>query len=734
MLRAKIRTLESEIETMQMAKREMEAENEKLRYTLDVYIKSADLNENVWDILNEDAIGLANDDLLTAQLEKKLGLKKEGSRTNITATYRRKDGVDAGRMQLQILSRLEIEMNEILSNVLKEEDRQRLLLTDLANLMQRNKDIFGNGGVEEGIWKPGERLVEYADVGIQVDEKDDVGVVDDAIETPRDEALGPAPMATRAMRIKGDNVPYQLRKFMKSFPRVLRIPPAAWVCQKIMSIYFDKLRADAEIAKTSIRKVPLAEHVYTYYRNAYGLEALVDVQVSQLLSACENYMGTLPRVSLFASQIGLYDKEAPPSMDARDTEFILSILDHLAKQNELIGGTDNKDKQHASSKSSPKKGTGGIHDKKKNEIFIRPDISRTAAINTVHAIFGKLLPDGGQEYVIKVKSMVATEKGPKYIDVDEFINVLIEPWHTVRLHWEEHAHYLFEMHCTVQKVIAELQFANDYGSSERDTILMQIQKSSANDCMRRNMRNISVTPKDADDDNGAGGGGKKKKKKDDQNDLGLRKPPSGTAPNLNKEPVCEVLNRKVFHEVMAIVNPYLQHSDVDRIFDEAIELAHQDILRVLEQVWMRCTTPPYRVGQPKFPENRTYYINNNTMTAQWARPYHLRTFKAHDIELKTFVSIFTQQDILAKSPFLDMLHLPVKDLWENAEMFLKQKQSQERKIIEEKEALQMLEASKHGQILSNTDDDTSFSNENGGVGSGPSAAFLSAKGRRANRK
>jgi hypothetical protein len=46
----------------------------------------------------------------------------------------------------------------------------------------------------------------------------------------------------------------------------------------------------------------------------------------------DNWRKNHIRISLFASQVGLYAKDDSPTMDARDTEFILSIIRSLIMQ------------------------------------------------------------------------------------------------------------------------------------------------------------------------------------------------------------------------------------------------------------------------------------------------------------------------------------------------------------------------------------------------------------------
>lgn len=48
-------------------------------------------------------------------------------------------------------------------------------------------------------------------------------------------------------------------------------------------------------------------------------------------------------------------------------------------------------------------------------------------------------------------------------DVDNLIDLLIDPWHTVRANWEEHARFLFHEFAGVHRVLQEATFANDEG-------------------------------------------------------------------------------------------------------------------------------------------------------------------------------------------------------------------------------------------------------------------------------
>ena len=691
-LRAKIRTLEARIEVVSATNREVSNENTRLRKIIDIYIKSQELNEQSWDIMDDNFIGKAkqeddiDDDSTT----------NDGSITAATGSHQ--NSLDASKIQFQILSRLEIEMGEVLAQVIKEEDRQRFLLTDIMHLMKKNQDIFGSGTAVNGKWKTGKvEEVEMVDEAVQVDEKQKFGVVDDLILSPRDtDALGPSPIIpSTSIVVRGEHIPYQLRRRMKSFPFVLRVPTSIWLCQQIMAIYVGKIRFDEE-NKNSLRKVTLADYVHQYYLKSYNMECLVDMQISQLISACEAYIKTIPRVSLFAAQIGLLDKEAEPPLDVRDTEFILSALSYLISQGELL----------------PDKSTIKVKGKlKKEALNIRPDITRAVAVDCISHLFGQYLPDGGADYVIKVKSMSSTEKGTKYIDIDMFLDVLIDPWQQLRMNWEEHAHFLFDMHCNVYRVLSDVQFANDFGNKDRDSVLMQINKQSANDCLRRPIRSLMVKKdsgnNDDDDDNAKPAA-----------DVVVKKPPSGQA-NANKEPVCELMNRKAFTLALTSINPNLNFREIDSFYDESLFFAHNGVVRILQQLWLRvlvdnnmksASKPPTRSKQSRDHKEKPQanpaaqetdnnaekycYVNVRTMASQWTKPYHDRVFKAADIEEATFVKTVVYYNLFASSPLLELMHIAPKDLWPNADMFIKQLNARKKKA-EDNAAAQLL----HQQML-----------------------------------
>lgn len=702
-LRAKIRVLESEVEALQANNRIFERENSQVRSVVSAYIKSEEFNNDIWALVEE--------------FQNKVPIKiDEGDEhvDRVVVGFNRKETIDAGKDHLRQLNRLEIEVNEILSNVLREEDRQRLLVSELMSLMDKYKAVFGPGEWSNGRYYAGEtNAVETRDVYIQVDEKDNFGVVDDGPEISSSEdttdlsIVPPSPNLN--FKINGGEIPFQLRKLMFSFPRVLRIPPAAWVCQTIMSIYLSKIRYD-EVNGTGpgMLKMTMSEYVFVYFNEILGQKSVADVQVTQFIKACDYHMSTIRRVAMFASQIGLYDREKYPSMDARDSEYVLSVIAHVIAQVSLVDTRAS----FSSSTISRKKTM-------ENRMTLKAEISRTVAAEVVHVLFEKWLPDGGHDYVIKVKSMNPTDKSGRMIDMDEFLEVMLEPWNTMRLTWEEHARYLFSVYCNVHSVISEAQFATDGGLKDRDSVLIQIQKTSSNDCFRRPIRLFQVNDKSLDrndESNNTAAGGVSGSVNQKKYSLG----------NPKKEQVCDTMTRKLFGDVINIIDPNISANTIDHYFKEACLWSHQSALRSLELIWAkRNDNESYNVNfdmsasfqsnavlEKRKPTFQDYYINLKSVTTQWTKPYRPRTFFCHEIELNAFLTILLHRDILASSPLTELLHLSPKDLWPNADMFMKQIEELKLKALRNAE----LEAAAAALIA---DDEGSVNSEtSGSVGTG----------------
>ena len=119
-----------------------------------------------------------------------------------------------------------------------------------------------------------------------------------------------------------------------------------------------------------------------------------------------------------------------------------------------------------------------------------------------------------------------------------------------------------------------------------------------------------------------------------------------------------MLLQPIIHLLRMTLIPPRSPTQMNFVYNEAVESGHRNCLRVLEILWLRCThkyTPSELshlrklhgdVGDP--PETRDYYINMRTSLCQWTQPYHPRIFHAQDIEIDDFVQMCIQYDVLAK--------------------------------------------------------------------------------------
>ena len=122
-------------------------------------------------------------------------------------------------------------------------------------------------------------------------------------------------------------------------------------------------------------------------------------------------------------------------MDCRDGDFLLDIFRSLLRQRQL-----QEYRAAIENKKKPKKkpsGTTQPQDDTNDELWsgfevtVHSQVLRSAAIVTVQESIGRFLPDGGQDYIMKVRAMAHSERGAKYVDLDELIEIVMEPWQVV---------------------------------------------------------------------------------------------------------------------------------------------------------------------------------------------------------------------------------------------------------------------------------------------------------------
>lgn len=134
------------------------------------------------------------------------------------------------------------------------------------------------------------------DSGVQVDMKDEYSMIDknhsDKTTSLTEELLdqlGVAPLAPLNQFVPGLEFPFQIRAQMTTYPHTLRIPPVAWICTCILNIYIDKIFQDHERTTKGLQKLAMPDHLYDYFLRTTGLKSTADVQISQLLRACETH-------------------------------------------------------------------------------------------------------------------------------------------------------------------------------------------------------------------------------------------------------------------------------------------------------------------------------------------------------------------------------------------------------------------------------------------------------------
>jgi hypothetical protein len=299
-LRSRVRLLETDIDAMQSNYTALVDENLELRRIINEFIRSDQYASEESQVeFTEPLVTSSFTGLRTGESSspsKLPSISRGHSLRSISSSDGRDDNKsgaqtspgkksEAHTQQLRMTMQLESEMNGLLNSVLKEEDRQRMIVKELFTLVAKNPEVFGKPfptkELQAMIIPPEETMNRSCDVGIQVDEKDSHGAVSDLILSPRDEPDEPAPRPpVETAPIGAELLPFQLRTCMRSFSKILRIPPPAYVCDTIMAIYFDKMRVDDKLMIVGKPRTSLAEHVHQYFVNLYGIGSAADIQVS----------------------------------------------------------------------------------------------------------------------------------------------------------------------------------------------------------------------------------------------------------------------------------------------------------------------------------------------------------------------------------------------------------------------------------------------------------------------
>jgi hypothetical protein len=358
-LKAKIRNLEAEIESLQSSNRSLGRENTKSRLIINTFIKNDDLNDNLWGLLEELGSNI-NDH----PHDYDYNLDEGKSQPKSQIGFKRKEVIDIGHQHHRTISQLEVETNAIMSSILQEENRQMLIINDFQRLLSEYPQFSGEGHWANGKYIQGPaRPVETADVGVQADMKDENGVVEDIVDNqPVYEelltalaSLPPPPKSHQGLvietKINGVEYPYYIRHQMTSYPRVLRIPPIVWTCETIMAIYGymivnesrDLIRFHS-MDHRDMHSFSLQSIAYRYFHDTQSLQSNANMLLAQFLRACEYHYKSSKRVHLFVDQLGMFEKDhsyGTTKYDARDTRMIIQIIDKCYNDHSLRPVTEN---------------------------------------------------------------------------------------------------------------------------------------------------------------------------------------------------------------------------------------------------------------------------------------------------------------------------------------------------------------------------------------------------------
>lgn len=708
-LRAKIRNLEGEISGLGNENRNLERENRSLRDIVERFVESKglDAGETDFPMVDELSSGFSP--------SKKL-----------SSLY------DAGQAQLKVVCNLDADMNEIMNNVLKEEDRQRFVLQEFSNLLDQNADLLG---ITPEINARGEKLLRPVtrDVGIQSDEIIGCGVVK-MLEPDEDESL-PAvprripPTAPSSSPVAlGADIPKLLRIRMSSYPIVLRIPPTHWTVKSLYAVYFAMIRHQDLVVKKpdaalpnalNKAKMPLWEFALDFYVKQFHVPSIAEVHLCQLLRACDHHKRKNKSVLVFSLQMGLTSKESLPDYDESDTDFILKVIRELSKMGELVGDLhfDDIDIDNAQmpsnlggsvigSNSLQMLGTtanGGhfsltqsimsVGSQNKTSVRLsqkntalkpgefRSDILKASAVATTKVIFENFYPDKGEDCAMKVAAMPSTRRDGNHISIHDYLELTIDQYKGVRLVWLDHLQYLFATFSCVYHAVRPLTFFNDQGSRGRDAVLVLTSRAGPGEPKKRvvNFYERFVSAAKTNELH------RSKRDKFDE-----------TPSDYSRDWVYELMPKKVFGAVLNLIKPDISELEVAEMYNEACIIQNDMSIAKLEQIWERHPTrypdisaSDATVDDSKLP--RHFYVNKITATSQWAIPYFTNSFPAVDIEQASFERCIMNRDILEKryarsytsfrnvalinyfySPLLEFFHMNPKDLWSNTDMFYRQ--------------------------------------------------------------
>lgn len=279
-LRAHIRNIEGELESLSQENRILRRERNYLRSVVKEYIQSGVDFSAEGESGDSFAVTLTHGDLTSVQ-----------------------------QHQLATIQKLDVDMNSALDENLLEYNRFSSLVHDLTELWEKNehpqelrvasKSLARLKLVKED-YSP---ALTFSDKGVQADEKDVHGVLDSEtnanyLKISKNDVYPTIPWDD-LLRIPPQ--PSQLSVHMSRVYEVKRIPSLEWLHQQIYSVYhdkiqYDKITASAEKGRKKL-EMSFAKYIHhEYLAKRFHLPSNVDIQCALLLRAVEVYMDSSSRV------------------------------------------------------------------------------------------------------------------------------------------------------------------------------------------------------------------------------------------------------------------------------------------------------------------------------------------------------------------------------------------------------------------------------------------------------
>ena len=666
-VKATLRDRDSDVETLELMNSQLKREVEKLRFVIGKYVEGHVVETQ------------------DAELELKQEKMRLMTEANSSGEAYGLDEIDKlAKQRMKSVYEMNDEIDELFANATAEGHRQRQVLHDLTAVVEGvdPDDFKGHARKKKG--------VEKAHVGCQHEAVREEGVrVDKSVPPPR----------VKEPKKTGLKMPLLLRSQMGSFPATMRIPSLQATLRLILSIYLDKLLYDRNCDDHGRSRLVLGAFPYKYLLKKFGLASLSDEQTTQLVKAVEHHRDTSKRVRLFGEWLGVDDKDRAPPFGVRDSNFVFGLLVALRRGNEF---------------------TEAILQDKDQQI----DINRKKAVETMKAIFGPILPDGGAQILHRVQNLPAPtqSRNSRCVDLDDLLELTNATWADVNGTWRGHLEFLYFRHAHLYKVKEEMRFADDNGNVDRDVVLVQEDKVKS--YVLRDARRPTYVPDPvaallAEAAAQAGEG----PAHDDDDDRNRR-------PEL-----VAAMTFDAFDALIGEVNPYVEEREVRRMFDDGCALMRDKIHRMFLEVWHRyelrdgvpvlcqpeLPPPPLsklmRGVEPKAltpaeqkrtslgggaggasmpadkpgalaafdnvddlapkaqeadPTAAYFWYSPNTDVSLWVDPWDMVRFDVCEIDKDVFVELALDEFVLPNSPFNPLLAKGPSDLWPNAEAYLAQ--------------------------------------------------------------